>query len=366
MTCKEYKKPDLSNAVEIYEDALIQLVIIHLIDVVREIGGPKGVFIAIDGVVPMAKMRQQRLRRFKSVWERQHNHSPNKWDTNAITPGTVFMSKLADALQVVCDKQKWVISTSNEPGEGEHKIMAELRSGSYKGENIVIYGMDADLIVLSLLSQTQNQLGNVWTCREIQHSAPHVIPVENMLRGPTFEWLSIDVLKGWILKEAKQTNPAWIQTYCFAMSVLGNDFLPSSLGLKMRDGGHDELLRHLSNPLVDGYQINYENLFELFRNLSQYEPHRIAKYIQGKQRMANQCGEKGLGENNWPLSCIEEGLIGRDWMQGYWKIVDAVPSDVCQEYLTGIKWIWAYYTGRPVCFTWFYPYSLPALWIILS
>jgi 5'-3' exonuclease len=227
--------------------------------------------------------------------------------------------------------------------------------------------MDADLIVLSLLSQSQNELGNVWTCREIQHSAPHVVPpAENMLQGPTFEWLSIDVLKGWLLKEAKQTDPAWIQTYCFAMSVLGNDFLPSSLGLKMRDGGHDELIRHLSNSLVNGYEINYENLFELFRSLSQYEPHRIAKYVQGKQRMANQCGEKGLGENNWPLSCIEEALIGRDWMHGYWKIVDAVPSDVCQEYLTGIKWIWAYYTGRPVCFTWFYPYSLPPLWINLS
>jgi 5'-3' exonuclease len=37
---------------------------------------------------------------------------------------------------------------------------------------------------------------------------------------------------------------------------------------------------------------------------------------------------------------------------------------LCQEYLYGIQWIWAYYTGKldDVCFNWYYPFSLPPLW----
>ena len=54
--------------------------LIHLTDA-------KFVYIAIDGPAK-AKMIQQRSRRHKSVLEGK------VWDTNAITPGTKFMSHL--------------------------------------------------------------------------------------------------------------------------------------------------------------------------------------------------------------------------------------------------------------------------------
>jgi 5'-3' exonuclease len=39
-------------------------------------------------------------------------------------------------------------------------------------------------------------------------------------------------------------------------------------------------------------------------------------------------------------------------------------NTICESYLYGIQWIWAYYTGQTssVCFNWYYPYSLPPLW----
>lgn len=62
---------------------------------------PHRVFIGVDGVVPMAKIRQQRLRRFKSRWLAAaeleagvRRPGEDQWDTNAITPGTEFMEKL--------------------------------------------------------------------------------------------------------------------------------------------------------------------------------------------------------------------------------------------------------------------------------
>ena len=341
--------------IEDFESALITEVVRYTREVVKEVAPSKGVYIAIDGVVPMAKMRQQRLRRFKSVWEKEHakEQSVAKWDTNAITPGTVFMKNLAAALQAMCDEKGWILSSSDYPGEGEGKLTAQWRTGLYKGADIAVYGMDADLIVLSLLGQYQNQLGKIWLFRE----AP---PADKDTPSIGFEWFSIDLLKGWILQER---DYSFILTYCFAMSVLGNDFLPSSLGLKMRDGGHDELLRCLTMPLIDEeYNLIGENLFELFRVLSLSEHHRIMRYVQGKQRMAHNAVDTGFGENNWPLTQIETCLLDGNWAIQYWRLVGGDPLDVCAEYVKGIKWIWAYYTGQPVCFNWFYPYPLPPTW----
>ena len=367
-----------------FESALIAEVVRYTKEVVKEVSPSKGVYIAIDGVVPMAKMRQQRLRRFKSVWEKEHavhvlskmavpsekehavpsekehavpsekEHATPKWDTNSITPGTIFMKNLASALQFTCDENEWILSSSDYPGEGEHKLMAQWRTGLYKGADIAVYGMDADLIVLSLLGQTQNALGKIWLFRE------------SLEQVAGFEWFSIDLLKSWIL----QGRPAhFILTYCFAMSVLGNDFLPSSLGLKMRDGGHDELLRCLTMPLIDTeYGIIEENVAELFRVLSVSEHHRITLYVQGKQRMSHMPYNKvetGFGEKNWPLTQIETCLLKDDWVTEYWRLVGGDPLDVCAEYIKGVKWIWAYYTGQPVCFNWFYPYCLPPTWLSL-
>ena len=374
---------EMGVKIEDFESALITEVVRYTREVVKEVAPSKGVYIAIDGVVPMAKMRQQRLRRFKSVWEKEHavhanpemakpsekehavhanpkmalpsekEHTQAKWDTNAITPGTVFMKNLAAALQAMCDEKGWILSNALEPFEGEHKLMAQWRTGLFKGADIAVYGMDADLIVLSLLGQYQNQLGKIWLFRE----AP---PVDKDTPSIGFEWFSIDSLKGWILQER---DYSFILTYCFAMSVLGNDFLPSSLGLKMRDGGHDELLRCLTMPLIDEeYNLIGENLFELFRVLSLSEHHRITRYVQGKQRMAHNAVDTGFGENNWPLTQIETCLLDGNWAIQYWRLVGGDPLDVCTEYVKGVKWIWAYYTGQPVCFNWFYPYPLPPTW----
>lgn len=339
--------------IEDFESALITEVVRYTREVVKEVAPSKGVYIAIDGVVPMAKMRQQRLRRFKSVWEKERvvqEMAQAKWDTNAITPGTIFMKNLAAALQAMCDEKGWILSNALEPFEAEHKLTAQWRTGHFKGADIAVYGMDADLIVLSLLGQYQNQLGKIWLFRE----APSI----DVTVG--FEWFSIDLLKGWILQER---DYSFILTYCFAMSVLGNDFLPSSLGLKMRDGGHDELLRCLTMPLIDEeYNLIGENLFELFRVLSLSEHYRITRYVQGKQRMAHNAVDTGFGENNWPLTQIETCLLDGNWAIQYWRLVGGDPLDVCAEYVKGIKWIWAYYTGQPVCFNWFYPYPLPPTW----
>jgi len=100
-----------------WEQGLIETVISYCKDVVKEVAPSEGVYIAIDGVVPMAKMRQQRLRRFKSVWEQKKVGNVAKWNTNAITPGTLFMDKLCNELGVLCAERGWKFSSCLEPCE---------------------------------------------------------------------------------------------------------------------------------------------------------------------------------------------------------------------------------------------------------
>ena len=148
--CLHHAPPYTPEAKDAWEATFIECVQTYTLKVIKQVSPKTGVYIAIDGVVPMAKMRQQRLRRFKSAWlTKNEAESKPKWDTNAITPGTAFMDALKKGLESMIKKQgkkSWILSSSDEPGEGEHKIIAQWRLNKYNG-NFAVYGLDADLII---------------------------------------------------------------------------------------------------------------------------------------------------------------------------------------------------------------------------
>jgi 5'-3' exonuclease len=120
--------------------------------------------IAFDGVAPVAKLEQQRSRRYKSSYQNQltkqifKKTDPDPWNTSAITPGTKFMSDLSEYVQLYFnDPSRYhlstiINSTSDICGEGEHKIFEYIRKNAliHKEETTIIYGLDADLIILSI------------------------------------------------------------------------------------------------------------------------------------------------------------------------------------------------------------------------
>lgn len=369
----------------------------YCLKVIKEVKPKNGVFIAVDGVVPMAKMRQQRFRRFKSSWLRQHTKptdqdTSSSWDRNAITPGTRFMAKLGLKLKSMISKhgkKTWKLSSSDEPGEGEHKIIHEWRTGKYQG-NFAVYGLDADLIVLSILGRESCSLSNqIWLFRE-EIQAGSIVYDE--MGEEQFEWFCIHALREWLCLNWKNDpllQRQFILNYCFAMSVLGNDFLPSSLGLKIREDGHHELMDIIQDMTIKGVSliqsetltICSDGLLALFDTLSQREEQQITKYVNKKMSMAhhylsNVTEPPAIDDNHLPYYNVEEKvLVENKKLVSNWSSLYVThffpgchdqPSDknrICQEYLYGIQWIWAYYTGQlDVCFNWYYPFSLPPLW----
>lgn len=374
-----------------WENHLIEDVCKYVKKVVKYVEPSEQVFLGVDGVVPMAKMRQQRLRRFKSHWTAAEevrigkSEGGARWDSNAITPGTFFMERLGAALRgITVPGLQVVVSTADEPGEGEHKAMTGLRASGAK-QSHVIYGLDADLIILALLQDVEE----LWLFREAVECGEVVFQGDE----EEYRYFSISKLKKH-LTQGKDAN--YLLDYCLAMCFVGNDFLPHGLSIKLKDGGHDILLemldkaRRQAGPLIQDSHWNIACLTAMLQAFAAEERGLVIRHCSKKlgQRYARPRGEtaREVDIDEWnktPLRLAEElALVERmwksddnqtrvhlkdDWARVYYdRWLGATNSRdlnrICAEYLRGLQWVLDYYTGRPVCVEWCFPWFLPPLW----
>ncbi|KAL9657142.1 hypothetical protein ABK040_002767 [Willaertia magna] len=154
------------------ENEMLQRIENEILRLVRFVQPKKLFYIAIDGVAPFAKQEQQRKRRFGAIFAKSTKMNlqqelglkvnDNSWDYNQISPGTNFMAKVIERvnltiLKIFIEFPNLIIifSDGTVPGEGEQKIMAFIKSQQVKFGEIfneevhVIHGLDADLIMLS-------------------------------------------------------------------------------------------------------------------------------------------------------------------------------------------------------------------------
>ncbi|CAF4268495.1 unnamed protein product, partial [Adineta steineri] len=124
---------DSSSPIQKEENEIIQSVFLSIDRIFSIVRPQKLLYMALDGVAPMAKMNDLRKGRFLH-FKKQENKC---FDTNLIKPGTPFMSKLSNCLQDYIRYRmntdpawrsiKVILSNANVPGEGEHKIMDYIR-----------------------------------------------------------------------------------------------------------------------------------------------------------------------------------------------------------------------------------------------
>lgn len=353
-----------------WEALLLEDIVKYIVKVWQAVGSPSEVFIGVDGVVPMAKIKQQRLRRFKSVWLAKEEAKEVSWDTNCITPGTAFMKKLSKALHGLCSKHKgWSYSGAEEPGEGEHKVMSRLRERPADSKPIYIYGLDADLILLTLL----NSKSPAFLVRE--DSALGQVQL-NGFGEEDYTFFSIDVLK--------QTLPPSVDiiTYVAGMTLLGNDFLPHSLSVKIKDEGHTVLvktLESLKTPLVEEkegiFWINHNTLHTIVSSWAEREDQRILSSFKKKAQMRGHVQETldtkpvfwlvespliNRGSDGWILDSSWRSVYHQSWLQCQRR---SDIMNVCREYVFGLQWVIDYYTGqRSVDMQWCFSRLVPPLW----
>ena len=193
-------------------DNPIGSVVVALDDLLTNVVRAKKIYIAFDGLVPYAKIVQQRYRRMR-------RQEPAEFDKHQISPGTPYMRELADTVRYLFPNA--IVSDTLERGEGEHKIFTWARSlCADERKTICIYGLDADLLLIAI---AQHSLGHLTLLREQDDDSFSILSIPAL----------IDVL------------PMDPDTFV-RMSVLnfGNDFMPNLAMFSLREGGYGRALHY--------------------------------------------------------------------------------------------------------------------------
>ena len=266
-------------------------IIVALNDLLTSTVRAKKIYIAFDGLVPYAKMVQQRYRRMRRGQE-------EPFDKHQISPGTPFMKDLAQTLKFMFPE--WIVSDTLEPGEGEHKIFTWLRSmPDDERKNICIYGLDADLVLISL---AQSHLGDIQLLREIEGG---------------FSTLSVNALE--------KVLPLDKETY-IKMSIMcfGNDFMPNLAMFSLREDGYARAIYYANRN-----DANKDEKKILMKRAKDTDRHILA--VDGRAL---------------------EQRVGCQLMDG---VVDWAP--VCEAFWKTYEWTHHYFTTSEVLdWEWYYPY----------
>ena len=381
------------------------------IEIIIDIAKPKKlIYVSIDGPAPRAKMNQQRTRRFKNVktikikeeiYKELEQEFITPWDTNAITPGTRFMQKLSEHLKYFFNCKKYnaqvILSDSNVPGEGEHKIINFIKKNKADViESHCIYGLDADLIFLALTTN----IDNFYLLRErvyFKNNGNTNNLISKNLNDIDFDYMSLDILKQCMMIEYKDNLGQFfeinyiIKDFIFLCFILGNDFIPNIPSTIIKYDGIDILMNAYFNSftnmkkyLVVNNTINHDFFLDIVKQLNNIEEATFNKiqnkrskfrfnneyvYDSNKTEFENKLCEKlnkhliVYKPNN---DTIELGKPG--WKERYYSTYfhlakdnkrefDLRIKDICRNYIEGVMWTFNYYFNGCKDYEWFYQYS---------
>jgi 5'-3' exonuclease len=396
------------NMVEI-ERTIITDVIANIKKYIHFINPSSNIYIAFDGVAPFAKMEQQRTRRYKSQYlsTLPFITKKSRWNTAAITPGTDFMNTLSS--QIACEFEnkesvygvkQIIVSGSNDPGEGEHKMYEHLRANANRQENVAIYGLDSDLIMLSIFHTIYCY--NIYIFREANvfgdtNRNKHSTQADSKL--PLF--LNVHKLMKSISQEmdcVNNTNNSRTSSfyeryrvfdYVFLCFFLGNDFLPHFPALNIRTHGIQVLLDTYRQVVAkpgqylitkDGTQIVWKNVNILVKELAKNEHNLLLQEYDLRDKWDRRQWpettpkEKEELVNNVPVIFrTEEKYIApkeAHWETRYYNALFHKPEhtddnmfakSVSINYLEGLEWVFKYYTKGCPDWKWKYNYHYPPL-----
>lgn len=371
------------------ERLVISEVLDQVVKLINVVFPKQLLFIGIDGTCPRSKMTQQRKRRYISAWRNElvqsfkaaNNMLTSQWDSNIITPGTSFMKALDTELAQFVEKNnnklgfRIILSPSSEPGEGEHKIMQFIKD-DHSDHRDVIYGLDADLIMLSMISPNAEKI-------QLLRERPEFnIPLSTK---PTDTYLLLDInMLQQSMYSAYNLPAEWdIQSFCkeyvMLCTLLGNDFFPPLSYLKIKENGiellvnaYKKIKESINDNIIRKEGLNSMFLMQLFKDLAKTEDQYLKECCETyyhKQYRPSQATKPlvdvfTMELDNYPTinkfrHIIDPAQSG--WrMHYYWHLFSTRKSsdihDICINYMQGLLWVYNYYYRNQTCYSWYYRY----------
>jgi 5'-3' exonuclease len=412
--------PCVKSHPEYSVDMMCDNVIIYLDYLIDYVKPSELVYIAVDGVPPVAKMKQQRMRRYKSIQETADINQikekfgvdipPNPKDFNMISPATEFMSILSGKIDAYCrvpgkaKKVKFIFSDASVPSEGEHKILQYIKTQPLD-KNCIIYGLDSDLIMLSMCTERNNvalirennfiKNNNVdiaidkypqldyFLVQELKKNLYSILVSNVDIKRFTGAVAAKDVN---VFDQSKYNMERVIKDYIFMSFLLGNDFIPAFPTLKIRDGGIEKIIvayRQTLTSSVDAYFVNIDmsinvdflmHFVELLAN-EEEDTLKDMKYYHDKRVNTNFVAtpsnyEEAIDQYQKVEHLYKDyvNVHQKFWSNRYYEYFfhmcghgvhqrDEI-NTICEKYIYALQWNIRYYFDK--CPDWHWFYSLDA------
>ena len=391
---------------DILEDKMISATLEYLEKIISHVNPNKGIYLAIDGVAPVAKIKQQRSRRFKSLADKAMWDNIKKkynkplayhWNSNAITPGTQFMVKLHNKIISWAKnyKKSIIYSSCFTPAEGEHKLLQFIREQQREKHDFsyVIYGLDADLIFLALATES-NKIYLLREANEINKNDSK--EVLNHVSIKIMRLSIINTIKNYLLKTSigeLLDDTRLVNDFIFMCYFLGNDFLPHIPSLDIHKSGIESLIVSYAETMIEllttkkqiyyllddkiesQNKINIIFLTLFINKLALLENNILIEHFNEKRRFFRADGdayEKAVAMvENVQFKVNDPIQLGsgapehwrKRYYKHYWGVADGeleeFSQNIVKHYLMGLKWVTLYYFDDCPSWDWYYPYDYP-------
>lgn len=340
------------------DNTLIKEILFKIEEVLRVTAPEDNFILAPDGVAVAAKLNQQKSRRYLSAATRTID-----FDSNQFTPGTDLMIKIDQRIRGWLNSHKKLLpkkiiySSHLDPGEGEHKIFQFIRERKIiesEGKHI-LYGLDSDLIILSLLSP----LKNIFLMREDYRSMVNIDKLRELIINDfMFEGANRNMI---------------IKDFSVLVMFAGNDFLPK-LPSFTEIGNFLDIFKRLyistkKHIIDDDGNIDFQTIYSIMNKFNFIEDKLLVKIIR-----------EGMQKYPYPelIDCVSDGVLDEERFTNLWYCKQFCPGTgqlaslyednqyytdqeigtMSIEFLKTMQWVYKYYTDgyKSVSNTHFYPF----------